>query len=75
MAASTCSTSATSAICSEARTFGDVLFVGLNSDAAVRRLKGPGRPLMPIAERAELLAALRDVDHVVAFDDDTADRW
>ncbi len=56
-----------------ARALGDVLFVGLNSDAAVRRLKGPGRPLMPIAERAELLAALREVDHVVVFDDDTAD--
>ncbi|MGH7310359.1 MAG: adenylyltransferase/cytidyltransferase family protein [Candidatus Rokuibacteriota bacterium] len=56
-----------------ARALGDVLFVGLNSDAAVRRLKGPGRPLMPIAERAELLAALREVDHVVMFDDDTAD--
>lgn len=56
-----------------ARALGDVLFVGLNSDGAVRRLKGPGRPLMPIAERAELLAALREVDHVVVFDDDTAD--
>ncbi|MGH7311968.1 MAG: adenylyltransferase/cytidyltransferase family protein [Candidatus Rokuibacteriota bacterium] len=56
-----------------ARALGDVLFVGLNSDTAVRRLKGPGRPLLPSAERAELLAALRDVDHVVVFDDDTAD--
>jgi D-glycero-beta-D-manno-heptose 1-phosphate adenylyltransferase len=58
----------------EARALGDTLFVGLNSDSAVRRLKGPGRPLMPATERAELLAALRDVDHVVLFDDDTADR-
>jgi rfaE bifunctional protein nucleotidyltransferase chain/domain len=57
-----------------ARALGDVLFVGLNSDAAVRRLKGPGRPLMPAAERVELLAALRAVDHVVIFDEDTADR-
>jgi rfaE bifunctional protein nucleotidyltransferase chain/domain len=56
-----------------ARALGDVLFVGLNSDASVRRLKGPGRPLMPMAERAEILAALREVDHVVGFDDDTAD--
>jgi rfaE bifunctional protein nucleotidyltransferase chain/domain len=56
-----------------ARALGDVLFVGLNADAAVRRLKGPGRPLLPAAERAELLAALRDVDHVVVFEDDTAD--
>jgi D-glycero-beta-D-manno-heptose 1-phosphate adenylyltransferase len=59
---------------SAARALGDVLFVGLNSDAAVRRLKGPGRPLMPAAERVELLRALRAVDHVVVFDEDTADR-
>ena len=57
-----------------ARALGDVLFVGINADAAVRRLKGPGRPLMPAAERVELLAALRPVDHVVVFDEDTADR-
>jgi rfaE bifunctional protein nucleotidyltransferase chain/domain len=56
-----------------ARALGDVLIVGLNSDASVRRLKGPGRPLMPEGERAEMLAALRAVDHVVIFDDDTAD--
>ena len=57
-----------------ARAQGDVLFVGLNSDAAVTRLKGPGRPLMPAAERAEILAGLRAVDHVVVFEEDTADR-
>ena len=57
----------------EARRLGDVLFVGINSDAAVARLKGPGRPLMPAGERAELLAGLRAVDHVVVFDGDTAD--
>jgi rfaE bifunctional protein nucleotidyltransferase chain/domain len=57
-----------------ARALGDVLFVGLNSDAAVARLKGPGRPLMPTAERVEVLGALRAVDHVVVFDEDTADR-
>jgi rfaE bifunctional protein nucleotidyltransferase chain/domain len=56
-----------------ARALGDVLFVGINGDAAVARLKGPGRPLMPAAERLELLAALRAVDHVVVFDEDTAD--
>jgi rfaE bifunctional protein nucleotidyltransferase chain/domain len=56
-----------------ARALGDVLFVGLNGDAAVTRLKGPGRPVMPAPERAEILQALRDVDHVVVFDDDTAD--
>lgn len=57
----------------DARTLGDVLFLGLNDDAAVARLKGPGRPVMPAAERAEMLLALRDVDHVVIFPDDTAD--
>jgi D-glycero-beta-D-manno-heptose 1-phosphate adenylyltransferase len=57
-----------------ARGLGDLLIVGLNSDASVRRLKGAGRPLMPAAERAEILAALEAVDHVVVFDDDTADR-
>src|SRR5437899_391192 len=56
-----------------ARRLGDVLFVGLNGDAAVRRLKGHGRPLMPAAERAEILGSLRAVDHVVIFDEDTAD--
>ena len=55
-----------------ARGLGDVLFVGLNSDASVTRLKGPGRPLLPAGERAEILAALRCVDHVVVFDEDTA---
>jgi rfaE bifunctional protein nucleotidyltransferase chain/domain len=57
-----------------ARALGDVLFVGINSDAAVARLKGTGRPLMPAGERAEMLASLRAVDHVVVFEEDTADR-
>jgi D-glycero-beta-D-manno-heptose 1-phosphate adenylyltransferase len=57
-----------------ARALGDVLFVGINGDAAVTRLKGPGRPLMPAGERVELLAALRPVDHVIVFEEDTADR-
>jgi rfaE bifunctional protein nucleotidyltransferase chain/domain len=57
-----------------ARRLGDVLFVGINSDAAVARLKGPGRPLLSVAERVEMLTALRDVDHVVVFEEDTADR-
>ena len=55
------------------RKLGDVLFLGVNDDAAVSRLKGRGRPVMPIAERVEILQALRDVDHVVVFADDTAD--
>ncbi len=59
---------------SAARRLGDVLFVAINSDEAVTRLKGRGRPLMPAPERVEMLRALRDVDHVVVFDDDRADR-
>ena len=55
----------------EAARFGDILVVGVNSDAAVRRLKGEGRPLVPAAERAGLLAALRAVDYVLIFDEDT----
>ena len=55
----------------EARGLGDVLVVGVNSDASVRRLKGSGRPIVPEAERAELLAALACVDHVVVFGEDT----
>jgi rfaE bifunctional protein nucleotidyltransferase chain/domain len=56
-----------------ARGLGDALVVGLNSDASVRRLKGPGRPVMAAAERAELIGALAAVDLVVVFDDDSAD--
>src|SRR5581483_5995061 len=56
-----------------ARALGDALVVGLNSDASVRRLKGPGRPVMPADERAELVAALRVVDLVVVFEEDSAD--
>src|SRR5881275_839903 len=55
-----------------ARALGDLLIVGLNSDASVRAYKGPGRPLVPQDERAELLAALRCVDYVVIFDEPTA---
>jgi D-beta-D-heptose 7-phosphate kinase/D-beta-D-heptose 1-phosphate adenosyltransferase len=58
----------------EARALGDRLVVGVNSDASVRRLKGPERPLVPEAERAELLAALACVDLVVIFEDDTPER-
>jgi rfaE bifunctional protein nucleotidyltransferase chain/domain len=50
-----------------ARALGDLLVVGLNSDASTRRLKGPTRPLIPQAERAEILAALADVDAIVVF--------
>jgi D-beta-D-heptose 7-phosphate kinase/D-beta-D-heptose 1-phosphate adenosyltransferase len=52
-----------------ARTLGDVLVVGINSDESVRTLKGPGRPVIPENERAEILANLECVDAVVVFDE------
>lgn len=58
--------------CSRAE--GDLLVVGVNGDDSVRRLKGAGRPVVPAAERARLVAALRAVDHVVVFDDDDVSR-
>jgi D-beta-D-heptose 7-phosphate kinase/D-beta-D-heptose 1-phosphate adenosyltransferase len=58
-------------VIAQARDQGDALVVGLNSDASVRRLKGPERPVRSEAERAYVLAALGDVDAVVAFAEDT----
>jgi rfaE bifunctional protein nucleotidyltransferase chain/domain len=57
-----------------ARSLGDCLLVCLNSDKSVRRLKGPGRPLNPAADRAAVLAALDCVDSVVVFEEDTPQR-
>ena len=49
----------------------DVLVVGLNSDASVKRLKGDGRPILSEADRAQVLGGLDAVDFVVVFDEDT----
>ncbi|RKY11122.1 MAG: D-glycero-beta-D-manno-heptose 1-phosphate adenylyltransferase [Planctomycetota bacterium] len=57
-----------------ARSLGDVLVVGLNSDASVRRIKGEPRPVTPLKERAEILAQLPFVDFIVVFDEPTADK-
>jgi glycerol-3-phosphate cytidylyltransferase len=54
-----------------ARSMGDVLVVGLNADESVTRLKGPTRPVNTELDRAQVLAALRCVDHVVLFTEDT----
>lgn len=54
-----------------ARGRGDVLVVGLNSDASVRAIKGAGRPVIPEGERAEVLAALECVDYVALFEEPT----
>jgi D-beta-D-heptose 7-phosphate kinase/D-beta-D-heptose 1-phosphate adenosyltransferase len=54
-----------------ARSEGDLLLVAINSDASVRRLKGPERPVIPESERAEVLLALAAVDAVAIYDDET----
>jgi D-beta-D-heptose 7-phosphate kinase/D-beta-D-heptose 1-phosphate adenosyltransferase len=54
-----------------ARSLGDALIVGINSDRSVRAVKGPDRPINPEAERAEILAALDCVDAVAIFDEET----
>lgn len=58
-------------VLAHARSQGDALIVGLNSDSSVRRLKGPERPVRSEAERAYVLAALRDIDAIVTFSEDT----
>lgn len=55
----------------KAREHGDLLIVGLNSDDSVRHLKGAGRPIVPQEDRAVILAALRCVDFVIYFEEDT----
>lgn len=60
---------------SGAREQGDVLVVGINSDSSVFRLKGPGRPVLNERARAELVAALRDVDFVVLFDEPNVEKF
>ncbi len=57
-----------------AKSFGDVLVVGLNTDSSVRRLKGKSRPVQKHTDRAVILLALRAVDYVVLFGEDTPDR-
>jgi rfaE bifunctional protein nucleotidyltransferase chain/domain len=58
----------------KAKSYGDVLVVGLNSDASVRRLKGAGRPLQKQTDRAIILLALKAVDYVVVFGEDRPDK-
>ncbi len=52
-----------------AKALGDVLVVGVDSDESVRQLKGPGRPIVPVHERVEVLASLESVDYVIVFDE------
>jgi rfaE bifunctional protein nucleotidyltransferase chain/domain len=55
----------------QARALGDILIVGVNTDDSVRKLKGPERPVIPVDERAEMLASLEAVDYVTIFGEDT----
>ncbi len=55
----------------QARKQGEILVVGMNSDASVKRLKGPSRPLNSLADRMEVMAALESVDYVTWFEEDT----
>ncbi len=59
----------------QAKAKGDVLIVGINSDASVRALKGKGRPIVPARERAEMVAALEPVDAVVIFREKDPRAW
>lgn len=56
----------------EAKTFGDILVVGLNSDRSIRALKGDSRPMISENHRVILLAALEPIDYITIFDEDTA---
>jgi D-beta-D-heptose 7-phosphate kinase/D-beta-D-heptose 1-phosphate adenosyltransferase len=58
-------------VLSRAAALGDVLFVGVNTDDSVRRLKGTGRPVQNLEARASVLASIRYVDYVVPFSEDT----
>jgi D-glycero-beta-D-manno-heptose 1-phosphate adenylyltransferase len=59
---------------SEAKKLGDILIIGVNTDASVRRLKGPSRPIQSENDRAEILLGLKAVDKTVLFDDDTPEK-
>jgi rfaE bifunctional protein nucleotidyltransferase chain/domain len=55
----------------EAKSLGDILVVGVNSDRSVRNLKGPHRPILPEEERAEILSGLESVNYITVFDEPT----
>ena len=55
----------------EAKSLGDILVIGINSDKSVKELKGPSRPINPLSDRALILSELRYVDYVVSFEEQT----
>ena len=59
----------------EARTFGDILIVGLNSDSSIRRIKGINRPIRKELNRASILASIKYIDYVVIFNENTPEKF
>ena len=55
----------------EAKKIGDILVVGINSDDSVKKIKGPSRPINTMGDRARILLALKSVDYVISFDEET----
>jgi len=55
----------------EAKKLGDVLIVAVNDDRSIRRIKGPSRPIIPLAERLEILMAIEHVDYLIPFSEET----
>lgn len=62
------------ALFKKARACGDVLIVGLNTDASVRKIKGPSRPVFPLKERFEILSAIMHIDYLTSFSEETPQR-
>ena len=58
----------------DAKKLGDILIVALNSDSSARKLKGEGRPVMPLEERAEIISSVQAVDYVTSFEEENADK-
>jgi len=58
----------------EAKSFGDILVVGINSDSSIKKIKGDKRPIIPESERAEIISALECVDYVIIFSETTPNR-
>lgn len=58
----------------KAKSLGDVLMVAVNDDESVKKIKGPSRPIFPLAERLEILEAIRHIDYLLPFSEDTPQR-
>ncbi|MBB6066830.1 D-glycero-beta-D-manno-heptose 1-phosphate adenylyltransferase [Methanococcus maripaludis] len=56
---------------SEAKKFGDILIVGINSDSSIKKIKGASRPIIPLESRIEVLNSIKHIDFVISFDEET----